>query len=80
MNKLRPGIYEHSKSRGRYQVLGVGRHSEDVNVELVIYKALQAKGEFQKGQIWLRPLEDFLENVTIGGEIVPRFRYIGGVE
>ena len=64
------GVYEHYKGK-RYQVLGVALHSETLE-ELVIYKAL-----YGEGLIWIRPLEMFLEEVTIGEENKPRFRYVG---
>lgn len=64
---VQPGsIYEHYKGM-RYKILGVGRHSESLE-EMVVYQALYGDGD-----IWVRPLNMFLENVTINGELKPRF-------
>lgn len=65
-----PGKYRHYKGH-EYQVLGVGRHTETLE-ELVIYKALYG----DRG-LWVRPKAMFLENVAVGGQLVPRFQYLG---
>lgn len=64
------GIYKHFKG-GTYQILGVGRNSEDILEELVIYQSLE------KGFIWVRPIDIFMDNVTLDGKTIPRFEYIG---
>lgn len=62
------GIYRHYKKKQQYQVLHVARHSE-TEEQLVIYRAMY--GDYG---IWARPLEMFLEDVTLAdGTIVPRF-------
>lgn len=75
MEDVKEGVYEHYKGK-RYQVVGVARHSETLE-ELVIYKALYHSEEFGAGALWARPKSMFLENVTIGGEEKPRFRFLG---
>ncbi|MFN7710166.1 MAG: DUF1653 domain-containing protein [Holosporales bacterium] len=67
---LELGIYEHYKAL-RYEVVGLARHSETLET-LVVYRALYGQYE-----LWVRPLEMFLENVEIDGKIMPRFRYLG---
>lgn len=62
---MRLGIYQHYKGE-RYQVLGVARHTETLEV-LVVYRALY--GEFG---LWVRPQTMFCE--TVNG--VPRFAYV----
>ena len=62
----RIGIYEHYKGN-RYEVIGVGKHSETLE-ELVVYRAL-----YGEGGLWIRPLKMFLEKVVVGGKEVPRF-------
>jgi hypothetical protein len=62
-------LYEHYKGQ-RYKILGVARHSETLE-ELVVYQALYG----DRG-IWVRPLSMFLENITINGQLQPRFRPI----
>lgn len=66
------GLYEHYKGM-RYRVHGVVRHSETLE-ELVLYEALY---ENPQGRMWVRPKGMFLENVTVSGEVRPRFRFIG---
>jgi len=62
--------YEHYKGM-RYKILGVGRHSESLE-EMVVYQALYGAGD-----IWVRPVTMFLENVLINGELTPRFKKVG---
>jgi hypothetical protein len=59
-------MYEHYKGM-RYKILGVGRHSETLE-ELVVYQALYGDGD-----IWVRPLGMFLEEIVIKGQSRPRF-------
>jgi hypothetical protein len=71
---LQPGKYVHYKHADQqYQLIGIGRYSEDMTKEFVIYQALY-EDEFPYGQIWVRPLEMWLEPVIIDG--VPRPRFI----
>ena len=74
MSEIKKGLYEHFKGK-RYEVVDVARHSETLE-PMVVYKALY-KGDFPEGSLWVRPLAMFLENVTAGGKLMPRFRYIG---
>ncbi len=67
--KLALGTYEHYKGN-RYEVLGVGRHSE-THEEMVIYRSLYGTNDF-----WIRPLSSFLENVEWEGNAVPRFKMV----
>ncbi len=53
-------------------VLGVANHSETLE-ELVTYRHL----EDDKNHFWIRPIEMFLENVTVDGKQTPRFEYLG---
>lgn len=72
--KLRKGKYRHYKGKF-YEVLGTVRHSETTE-EMVLYRALYDSPEFGKEQLWVRPLEMFLENVHINGEEIPRFSFV----
>lgn len=68
-NLVEGGIYRHYKNRQLYQVLHVARHSE-TEEQLVIYRAIY--GDYG---IWARPLDMFLEDVTLAdGTVVPRFQ------
>ncbi len=68
-SQLKIGIYEHYKKM-RYQVLGACRHSETLE-EMVVYRALYGKQE-----LWVRPLEMFLEKIEINGIFQPRFKFV----
>jgi len=63
---LKLGKYRHYKGK-EYEVIGVARHSETFE-ELVAYRAL-----YGEGQIWVRPLKMFLEEVEVNGNKIPRF-------
>ncbi len=58
-------FYEHYKG-ARYKILAVARHSETLE-ELVVYQT----GE---GDVWVRPVAMFLEDVVIEGKPQPRFK------
>jgi len=66
---IKSGIYEHYKG-ARYEVLGVARHSETLE-ELVVYKALYGEGD-----IWVRPVDMFAEEIEKDGEKMLRFKYV----
>ncbi|VVB70279.1 Uncharacterised protein [uncultured archaeon] len=68
--ELKLGKYRHYKG-GEYEVIGVAKHSE-TQEKLVVYKAL-----YDKGSLWVRPLEMFTEKVIVNGVEKPRFEFIG---
>ena len=70
---IQPGRYRHYKGK-EYEVFFVATHSETLE-KLVVYRTLY--GDFSH---WVRPLDMFLEFVTIDGKDVPRFQYIGEME
>jgi hypothetical protein len=63
------GEYRHYKGK-KYEVIGIAKHSETLE-ELVVYRAL-----YGEGQIWVRPLKMFLEEVEVDGKKISRFEYI----
>jgi hypothetical protein len=67
---LPPGQYLHHKG-GRYEVLGVARHSE-THEPLVVYRPL-----YGEGALWVRPHAMFTETVEVDGQRMPRFRPAG---
>ena len=69
-NLLKPGKYRHYKG-GEYQVLDIATHSE-TEEKLVVYKPL-----YGEQNMWVRPIEMFLEKVDVRGKQLPRFEYIG---
>lgn len=65
-----PGsVYEHYKGM-RYKIIAIARHSETLE-ELVVYQALYGNYD-----VWVRPLEMFLEQVEINGKMQLRFTQI----
>lgn len=63
---LQPGRYRHYKGN-LYEVIGVARHSE-TNELLVVYHPL-----YGDMALWVRPLDMFTEQVTVGGVTQSRF-------
>lgn len=61
-----PGTYRHYKG-GLYDVIGVARHSE-TDEKLVVYRP-----RYGEKALWVRPMDMFIETVTVHGEQVPRF-------
>ena len=70
---LKLGKYKHYKGH-MCRVSGVARHSEDHNLELVIYTHPDEHG---KEQLYARPKEMFESDVEVNGDIVKRFEYLG---
>lgn len=66
---LPPGVYEHFRG-ARYEVIGVGRHSETEEPH-VFYRQLYGDGGH-----WVRPLAMFVEHVEREGYAGPRFRRV----
>ena len=71
MSKVKPGYYRHFKGN-KYLVIGTAKHSETLE-ELVVYVSLY---ENETSQIWVRPVELFLEKIEREGKTVPRFKFI----
>ena len=63
------GIYRHYKGN-LYQVLHTAKHSETEEV-LVVYRCLY--GEYD---VWVRPLDMFVETVKVDGKQVDRFELV----
>ena len=70
MTELRAGRYRHFKGK-EYEVITVAKDSETLE-DMVVYRALY--GEYG---YWVRPLTMFCETVTVEGQTMPRFQYIG---
>lgn len=67
---LKLGLYRHYKNQD-YLVEGVARHSE-TGERLVVYRP-----NYGDRALWVRPLEMFVEDVEVHGELRPRFTYMG---
>jgi hypothetical protein len=72
MTDIAAGVYKHYKG-GLYLMLGAAQH-EGTGERLVAYIQLSGK---VGPKIWVRPYDQFFENVDAGGVIKPRFVYIG---
>ena len=66
--EIKLGTYKHFKGP-EYEVIGLARHSETLE-DLVVYRD-------SNGELWVRPVKMFLEEVEVNGVKVPRFKYIG---
>lgn len=66
---IKLGIYQHFKG-GRYEVIGVAKHSETLD-GFVVYREL-----YKEKGLWIRPVAMFLETIERDGKTVPRFKYI----
>jgi len=70
-----PGArYEHYSGK-RYTVLDVA-YDAATNEHCVVYRAEYTDSTFGAQAIWVRPLAMFIENTTINGNVVPRFKRV----
>jgi len=70
--KIKKGVYRHSKSGDQVKVLGVVKHSESLE-DMVLYDHM---GTNPLSDLWVRPIAMFLEEVEIEGKKVPRFEFL----
>lgn len=70
--EIKLGKYKHYKGH-IYEVIGVAKHSEDPNLELVIYTRQNEDG---KNQLWARPIKMFMEDVETENYKGPRFKFL----
>jgi len=68
--EIKLGKYKHYKGK-EYKVIGIAKHSE-TQEDLVVYRALYGNQD-----LWIRPLNIFIEEVKIDGKKIPRFEYLG---
>lgn len=61
-------VYEHSKTGNLYSILTVAKNVNRTGQYMMVYKSQKT------GEVWVRPVEEFFENVEVDGFIVPRFR------
>ncbi len=67
------GIYRHFKGN-QYKVLHIAKHSE-TEASMVVYQKLYGDHD-----IWVRPLEMFLDYKEVDGKLVKRFEAVNEVE
>ena len=63
------GTYQHYKGNV-YMAMAIARNEKTLD-EMVVYQSLQNDEE-----VWVRPLNEFLEKVKHNGNEIPRFTYI----
>ena len=68
MNTIEKGVYRHRKTGNLYDVVGVALHTE-TEEELVVYRPHKKKDY----ELFVRPIDMFVELVDIGGVVAPRF-------
>ncbi len=71
MQSVQLGKYQHYKGK-EYLVVGIAKHSETLE-DLVIYESLY---DNETSKLWVRPLRNFLAEVNVDGQILPRFKFI----
>lgn len=69
--ELKKGKYRHFKGN-EYEVVNVARCSE-TDAPFVIYRPLYDP----EGELWIRPLDMFLETIERDGKVIERFEYLG---
>jgi hypothetical protein len=76
--EVKKGKYKHYKGKF-YEVIDIVLHTE-TREKMILYKALynvdDLDKEFGKEPLFVRPKTMFLENVTINGKEIPRFKFI----
>lgn len=65
---IETGIYRHTKSGKRYEVVEVALHTE-TNEQLVVYRPLYDS----QHKLFARPYDMFVEEITLDDQIVQRF-------
>ena len=68
--EVRLGRYRHYKG-GEYELVGVVRHSETLEV-MVLYRPL-----YNASGLWVRPYAMFFEEIEHEGRRQPRFAFMG---
>jgi hypothetical protein len=75
MSEIKIGKYKHYKGQF-YVVIYIARDSETLE-DVVVYKGLYDSDKFGKNPLWVRPKKEFLENVNLKGNLIPRFVFVG---
>ena len=70
MDEIKLGKYRHFKG-GEYEVIAIAKHSETLE-KMVVYRALYGAGE-----VWVRPVSMWNDEVVRDGNTYKRFTYIG---
>ena len=63
--------FRHYKNGQLYRLLHIARIEATPDKKAVVYEAMYGDHD-----IWIRPFENFFENVIVNGEEVPRFKEV----
>lgn len=63
--------FRHYKNGQLYKLLHIARIEAEPDKKAVVYQAMYGDRD-----IWIRPYENFFENVVVNGEEVPRFKEV----
>lgn len=66
---MKKGVYRHFKGN-LYEVIAVAKHSETLE-KMVVYKALYGNGD-----VWVRPMTMWDEEVERDGKVFKRFELV----
>ena len=76
MENIKLGTYRHFKG-ALVEVIALAKHSETLE-DMVVYRKVDATDDFPAGQVWVRPLSMFLEEVERDGQVFKRFEFLKG--
>ena len=68
---IMPRYFRHFKNGQLYKLLHIARIEAEPDKKAVVYQAMYGEKE-----IWIRPYENYFENVVVDGKEVPRFREV----
>lgn len=82
------GFYYHYKhdasgpiNNYAYEVVGVGAHTEEENIFMVVYRPLYQSSVYEAGKLFdIRPLEMWMGSVEKDGKVFSRFSKITNAE
>jgi len=78
MSVIKRGKYQHYKGKF-YEVLGIALNTE-TREKMVLYKCLYPVNdlpeEYGPDPIFVRPYDNFIEEVKVDGQKVPRFKFV----
>ncbi|MFA7654097.1 MAG: DUF1653 domain-containing protein [Candidatus Magasanikbacteria bacterium] len=76
---ITPGKYRHYSGK-EYEVIEIALladNGQDNLKEMVVYRQLGDYGEYPKGSIWVRRVNEFGAEVEIRGKLMKRFERVG---
>jgi len=65
--------YVHYKNKNVYTIVAIGRLERNPDEQYVVYRAGYVSDDHGDNATWIRPVDEFEEEVTVDGETLPRF-------